>query len=894
MSSEGATADPIPVAWRAKRHELAAWAARHLLNRRDRWGAYLEPARRKSPDEKSWTAPAKVKVGKVELTDATIAAHFAAYSQSDIIGLHTTGPINTSRAGAVEVDCHGGADDAPADVVFAACRHWHDVLVSLGFSPLMTRSDARGGIHLRTLLDEPTSTPLVFSFLRWLTRDFKSHGLKKQPETFPKQPAIREGKLGNWLRLPGRHHTNPNVWAEVWDGAEWQSGARAVELILATTGNPATLIPSEARPTPPKQPRPAAALPADVGDRVKRCEAYIAKLPDAVSGDHGHNKTFHAAAECYRFGLSDADARAVMDRWNATRTAGEPWDDEELTHKLEDAKAAVNAAGDFGKRLTERDDEVIESSLQRDARRRKTPSIINDDDAPAPADDVCGTDPDAEPEPADSQGFSVLDRGDPLPTARKFIRDHYAHPEAARLQFSGDVFYQWNTNIYAECEPAGLRARMYPWLERHERIVKDRQGNETVVPYQPRKGDIELTLDALKAVAYTPVRSPAWLSADATLPDPARLLVARNGIFTLSDDEGGRLYRPPTPLLFTTNALDYDYAPDAPAPAQWLRFLQSILPGDSDAIGLLQEWAGYCLTADTSQQKMLGLIGPPRSGKGTVARVLARMLGTANVCGPTLSGIGTNFGLWPLVNKRLAIISDARLSGRTDQAIVTERLLSISGEDALTVDRKNLEPITLKLPTRIMVCTNELPRLSDASGALANRFMFVVLRESFLGREDTGLTERLIEELPGVLRWAVDGWQRLRARGHFLQPASAAEAMDELHDLASPVGAFVREWTVRQPGARCACKDLFEAWGCWCKEQGRDSAGNSQVFGRDLRAVMPSLSTSHPRPEDGPRVRMYEGIDLTLSARETLSYERSARQDRAAGRGTYAHYARSV
>ena len=111
------------------------------------------------------------------------------------------------------------------------------------------------------------------------------------------------------------------------------------------------------------------------------------------------------------------------------------------------------------------------------------------------------------------------------------------------------------------------------------------------------------------------------------------------------------------------------------------------------------------------------IVGPKRSGKGTIARILARLVGLANVCVLMLAGLGTNFGLWPLLGKTLAIISDARLSGRTDAAVVVERLLSISGEDAQTVDRKNLSQVTCKLPGRFAILTNELPRLNDASGA---------------------------------------------------------------------------------------------------------------------------------------------------------------------------------
>jgi putative DNA primase/helicase len=79
---------------------------------------------------------------------------------------------------------------------------------------------------------------------------------------------------------------------------------------------------------------------------------------------------------------------------------------------------------------------------------------------------------------------------------------------------------------------------------------------------------------------------------------------------------------------------------------------------------------------------------PRRSGKGTIARVLTALLGRDSVVSPTLASLQTPFGLAPLIGKPLAIISDARLGSRSDQAAITERLLSISGEDGLTIDRK--------------------------------------------------------------------------------------------------------------------------------------------------------------------------------------------------------------
>ena len=79
---------------------------------------------------------------------------------------------------------------------------------------------------------------------------------------------------------------------------------------------------------------------------------------------------------------------------------------------------------------------------------------------------------------------------------------------------------------------------------------------------------------------------------------------------------------PATPRFFTPVALDYDFDINAGPPEQWLAFLSQLWPDDPQSVATLQEWFGYCLTLDTRQQKILMMVGPKRSGKGTIARVL--------------------------------------------------------------------------------------------------------------------------------------------------------------------------------------------------------------------------------------------------------------------------------
>jgi putative DNA primase/helicase len=255
------------------------------------------------------------------------------------------------------------------------------------------------------------------------------------------------------------------------------------------------------------------------------------------------------------------------------------------------------------------------------------------------------------------------------------------------------------------------------------------------------------------------------------------------------------------------------------------------------------------------------LISPKRGGKGTIARIIRALIGIANVAGPTLATLALPFGLWPLLDKSVAIIPDARLSSRSDKAIVTERLLAVSGEDCLVVDRKHLPPVNVKLPTRIIILSNEVPRLADASGTIASRMIVLRMTKSWYGCEDTTLTNKLITELPGILLWAIGGWARLRRRGHFIQPHSAADVVGQMQDLASPVAAFAKERCLLGPELKVARSELYQAFVEWCQENGRVTPPDTAGFGRDLRAAFPTVGDSQPRIE-GDKVRLYLGICL--------------------------------
>lgn len=452
-------------------------------------------------------------------------------------------------------------------------------------------------------------------------------------------------------------------------------------------------------------------------------------------------------------------------------------------------------------------------------------------------------------------GRRVLDPSDPYLTAIRLKEELL--PDTIH---TNDDWLTWRGGAYRDVEDGTVMALI--WRELAASVVRKKKDEAFIFePFKPGKGQVAEVMAAMEGLAHQPadaIAPPAWLDGDG--PQPLEMVACRNGILHVPS---GELFHP-TPRFFTRNALEIDFAPDAPAPRHWEAFVEEVFP-DPVAAQLLQDWFGYLLLPDISQQRILLMIGPTRSGKGVTQQIITRLVGQGNTCNPKSGSLGsTNVGaLQPLIGKTVAFMSDARFGGNLNKHAIAETLLTISGGDNVTIDRKFKEAWTGRLPTRFVMLSNELPSLKDNSPALANRFVPLMFEQSFLGREDHGLVDRIVNsELPGILNWALVGWRRLHERGRFVLPAVSRDAVDQILELGSPAAHFLRDRCIVERGRSVEKDRLFVAYVDWCdRNQMRNS--DAAHFGRDLIAA----SSNRIRPKRGSvageRVQQYEGVDLT-------------------------------
>lgn len=341
----------------------------------------------------------------------------------------------------------------------------------------------------------------------------------------------------------------------------------------------------------------------------------------------------------------------------------------------------------------------------------------------------------------------------------------------------------------------------------------------------------------LKTVAAKPFE---WIEPRPDDPKPTDLALFRNGLLDVST---GRLI-PHDGRYFATGLPEHDWDPLAECPT-WMAWLDQTL--DSSFHPTLQEWFGYCMTADVSAHKFMVLLGGPRSGKSTAHGVLHGLIGIQHSSPIMMPDLGGDFGLESLVDKRLAIIPDAHDAPARNRGAALERIKSITGGDPVSVNRKNKQIIQARLKTRLLVTCNRLPKFIDESGALAKRMLIVRFENSFMDREDRTMGDRLAAEAPGIANWALQGLSRLRANGLKFTVGEGGKKEVELAAMTQSHAARFAQERLKITGDLkndfCPMRGIYRAYEEWANEEGMygGERRTQNDLWQDIVAAIPSV-----------------------------------------------------
>lgn len=403
----------------------------------------------------------------------------------------------------------------------------------------------------------------------------------------------------------------------------------------------------------------------------------------------------------------------------------------------------------------------------------------------------------------------------------------------------------------ARTDPEWMPARLQRILGGYWYVHTRRENKQNVYelkwwnPDSRSLGEVEKALTSLLASPDSATHAHELADLFGTrhdvYPRAKQWVLCRNGVLDVATGQVQKV----TPLWFSLTRIeaDYDHRVDPYAPSRWRDALQAQWSDDPDAITCLQQWFGYVLSGRNDLQRWMMVLGPKGSAKSIIATVLQALIGNVTELG--LDALNDHFGLQRTYESgaTVALMSDMRFGGR-DTSMALGRLLSITGGDTIDVPRKHKSSVPARLPVRFHGTANEMPRISDHSGALISRMLILETTRVFRGTDsdDPDLGRHILSsELGIVLRWAVEGLALLNAaNGRFTLSDRADELREETADGMSNVRQFVRECC--EIGGEHDFVDLnalFKVWGVWAKENKTGERMSQNAF----RGALKSLGT---------------------------------------------------
>ena len=305
------------------------------------------------------------------------------------------------------------------------------------------------------------------------------------------------------------------------------------------------------------------------------------------------------------------------------------------------------------------------------------------------------------------------------------------------------------------------------------------------------------------------------------------------GNFTLDSTTGGLV--PHAPSHLATYGSSVNYIEDAECP-NFLTFLGELFD-DEDTVQFVQEYLGYTLSCCHQGNAFLISVGAGANGKSTLFDVLAQLVGIENVSSAPLSNFNSEFGLEPLIGKKLNLATESDVD-----AFKTGKLKALTAGEIISINRKNKQEITTKLPTKLVFLMNELPLLSDDSFGFERRLLILPFDRIFLPHEqDKDLPKKLANELEGILNWSLEGLRRLIANNYTFTVSKPMQDAKSLYlGVGNPIENFVNECVVSEPANVMSANEVINAYTIWMQENNYPFKGTNspQKFWRLFQEAM--------------------------------------------------------
>lgn len=311
-----------------------------------------------------------------------------------------------------------------------------------------------------------------------------------------------------------------------------------------------------------------------------------------------------------------------------------------------------------------------------------------------------------------------------------------------------------------------------------------------------------------------------------------------------------------------TIVIDVPFDPKAKC-KRWDKFLLEIMNGDKALVAYLKRCVGYIISGDVSEQCVFIFHGTGANGKSTFINVLLLLLGDYGARGSRFLILQRHgqadddaLLLGELRGKRFVALQEAEEGQRLSESALKEG----TGGDRLRGRHLYHDAYTFAPTHKLVMATNHRPLIKAGGYAVLRRLHLLPFEVRFpKEKQDKQLLAKLTKELPGILRWAVEGaveWQRQGLK----PPTSIVEATEQYMDEHDAVGRFIADDFEIAPKGKVAKGLFYHRY----KEM-MEARGEAPVSSRRLAEDMRSRGYSETK-SDGERYWTgLKELDLTFA-----------------------------
>lgn len=303
------------------------------------------------------------------------------------------------------------------------------------------------------------------------------------------------------------------------------------------------------------------------------------------------------------------------------------------------------------------------------------------------------------------------------------------------------------------------------------------------------------------------------------------LLNCRNCTFDLKNWSRGD--HDPNDLI--TRRINVDFDPKAKCPT-WLKFVRRIMGDDNELCTFLQRAIGYSLTGDISEQCLFFMFGTGKNGKSTFIETIQALMGEYVVKTPTetlmardRSGVPNDVAR--LAGKRLVVARETDEGQRLAEATIKD----LTGGDKIVARYLHQEFFEFAPTFKLWMYGNHKPMIRGNDEGIWRRMRLIPFTVTITPEEqDPNLSEKLLEELPGILNWALQGCREWMQHG-LGEPFAIREATADYRSEMDVLGTFIAEVCEVGPDKSIAAKKFYEHYSTWCSDYGERAMSQRQL-----------------------------------------------------------------